>query len=491
MTSQQSEELIDGYLDGTLSEDEVAQLSAWIAADRANAEAVVLAAYLDRQLHDKMTAQLTLQDYAHASRAARKSVAPDHSKRVSPASRQPLGRKDSFFTASRFSAWRIAALFVFIASAVMTLTSPTWMSWWRSTPVATLADAVDAQWDAPQARLDVGDHLPYGPLFLKSGYASIRLDNGVKLVLVGPAHFSIDSLTLAHLDEGKLTADVPHTATGYSVKIPSGMITDLGTTFGVTAFANKECTVQVLKGSVQARLFSDDGNQKEQVVLTEDHAAALNPFAGTLASIPVERDTYVTDIRHIPVPVLPREEVALSLHNTGQRLYPGDTDPNWQILLNSDDPAWTPRAAIVATPLQPGWALGTDDSQWLSTAQDRPDMTVGCRLTFATTLDLTGVDPESVHLHLAILADNDIGEVRLNGQATPIQFVERHDYEHFHQFDLNHGFVAGKNKLQIVLVNGSYPAPREQVPNPMGLRVEFSGTVVRVDGPGASSGVQR
>jgi hypothetical protein len=203
---------------------------------------------------------------------------------------------------TRFSAWRIAALFVFIASAVMTLTSPTWLSWWRNTPVATLADAVDAQWDESQGRLDVGDHLPYGPLFLKSGYASIRLDNGVKLVLVGPAHFSVDSLKLAHLDEGKLTADVPHAASGYSVKIPSGMVTDIGTTFGVTAFANKESTVQVLKGSVQAQLFAADGKQKDQVVLTEDHAVDLNPNIGTLAGIPAEQGIYPTDIRHLPVP---------------------------------------------------------------------------------------------------------------------------------------------------------------------------------------------
>jgi hypothetical protein len=224
-------------------------------------------------------------------------------------SRFSLKRREASDTTSRYSAWRIAAIFVFIASAVMTLTSPTWLSWWRSTPVATLADAVDAQWDGPEIRLDVGDRLPYGPLFLKAGYASIRLDNGVKLVVQGPAHFSVDSLKLAHLDEGKITADVPHAASGYSVKIPSGMVTDIGTTFGVTAFANSESTVQVLKGSVQAQLFAADGKQKDQVVLTEDHAVALSPITGAVASVPIEADAYATDIRHLP-PALEQQRLA-------------------------------------------------------------------------------------------------------------------------------------------------------------------------------------
>jgi hypothetical protein len=297
------------YLESRLGADEFAQLEAELLADPEKRKIFVRCSLTRAALIEEFSKQAqapALEKWRSDSQgpqnlplsAPRQAVQP----LKPPATVISPHKKKSIFPTSRLSPWRIAALFVFIASAVMTLTSPTWTSWWRRTPVATLADAVDAQWDAPQDRLDVGDRLPYGPLFLKSGYASIRLDNGVKLVLQGPIHFSVDSLNLAHLEEGKLTADVPHTASGYSVKIPSGMVTDLGTTFGVTAFANKESTVQVLKGSVQAQLFSDDGKQKEQVVLTEDHAVALNPAIGTLASIPAEPDAYATDIRHLPPP---------------------------------------------------------------------------------------------------------------------------------------------------------------------------------------------
>ncbi len=82
-------------------------------------------------------------------------------------------------------------------------------------------------------------------------------------------------------------------------------VTDLGTTFGITAFANGQGEVQVLKGKVQAKLLDDHGATKIQTELTEDHAAAFNPNLGTLASIPIQPDAYVTDIHHIPAPATP------------------------------------------------------------------------------------------------------------------------------------------------------------------------------------------
>jgi hypothetical protein len=482
-------QLLDAVCDGRASAEESAELNAALKnspeARRAYIQYMDMEANI-RRLHAPQPTGLTgdlakreqnkalaaLQDQARPTAAT-----PATPNIASPSLRQPLrvpvGK--SLSMVSKLSAWRIAALFIFIASAVMTLTSPTWMSWWRSTPVATLADAVNAQWDEAQGRLDVGDHLPYGPLFLKSGYASIRLDNGVKLVLVGPAHFSVDSLTLAHLDEGKLTADVPHTASGYSVKIPSGMVTDLGTTFGITAFANKECTVQVLKGSVQAQLFSDDGKQKDQVVLTEEHAVALSPFAGTLSSIPAEPDAYVTNIRRIPA--------ALVLHNTGQGLKPGDADPYWQITANSSAPSWTPRSAIVADQVPSAWTGHPDSaaSAWLSARKGFLNFPSNCRLTFVTTLDLTGFDPQTVRLHLSIRVDDELIETRLNGQKTSIEMVDRGHKREFRELTLDQGFVAGKNTLEFVVQNDSPSDPYDRGPNPMGFRAVLAGTAVRIE----------
>jgi hypothetical protein len=388
--------------------------------------------------------------------------------------------KESFFTAPRFANWRIAAIWLFIATAVFALTSPTWMGWWRSTPIATLADAVDAQWGSTSSGLglDVGDALPRGPLFLKAGYVSIRLHNGVNLVVQGPAHFSVDSLMLAHLDQGKLTADVPHAATGYSVRIPSGMVTDIGTTFGVTAYLNHEATVQVLKGKVQAKLLADDGSTKVKTELTDNRAAAFNPANGTLANIATTPDEYVTDIRRIPA-VRP---VSLALHSTGQGLKPGNSDPYWKIIANSDDAKWTPKPAIVTVPYHETWGLGSATSQWLGTKYPEEIVTPGRRLHFATTVDLTGFDPNSVRLHLTIFVDNEISAVRVNGRATPIKFGNPMYSLKGRQFDLTDGFIAGENTLEFVVVNEAFHAPQKKGE---GLRVELSGTGVRQTGGGS------
>jgi hypothetical protein len=379
-------------------------------------------------------------------------------------------RKPSF----EMSPWRIAAIFVFIASAVMTLTSPAWLGWWNHTPIAVVADAVNAQWVTADGTLDVGDHLPYGPLQLKSGYARIRLDNGVNLVVQAPARFSVDSLSLAHLDEGKITADVPHSAIGYTVKMRNATVTDLGTTFGVTAFANGEATVQVLKGSVQARLLSEDGSQKQAAVLQEDHAVAFNPATETLASIPPTPDAYVTDIRRITV--------HLAVHNTGADLQVGDADRNWTIAANSDDRAWTPKAGVVTDHRDNWYPAGeTNDSQWLSTAHDWPSFSTRNQLTYTTTIDLTGLEPATAQLHLAVRTDNDLVELRLNGHKTDFAFTCTSDREVqvFHEYTLDHGFLPGKNTLEFVVANEPFNNGAVRGANPMGLRVELNGTALQ------------
>jgi hypothetical protein len=477
-------ELVVRYLDNQLSDADLQSLRKQLAASSEARTLFVQFANLHGLLAERAgksrvhhaaasTAPQPLDTLAalaaSTSRKASARLQPQHLHGAAPQS----GTQRHFWQSP---AWRIAAVFFFIASAVMAMTSPTWLSWWRRAPVATLVDAVDAQWDNVRG-YDVGEHLPREPLFLKSGYARVRLESGVSLVIQGPAHFSIDSTTQARLDQGKITADVPHTASGFSVKIPAGVVTDLGTAFGVTAFANGEATVQVLKGTVQAKLVSDDGKQRDVTVLEEDHAAAFNPMAEKLSSISAVADAYVTDIHHIPPTLTPREEVALSLHNTGQDLKEGDADPAWQITARSDDPSWAARPAVVSTVAGGGFANDWARSQWLSTAVDAPKLPNFLRLTFTTTVDLSGFDPATVKLHLRIWVDDDLGELRLNGKPMGPAFMSHGDFKTPHDFTLDHGFVPGINRLDFVAVDD---LPSADVPSPMELRVEMDGTAAKI-----------
>jgi hypothetical protein len=390
--------------------------------------------------------------------------------------RQPTERgADARRAVYRMSGWRIAAVLAFVAIAVMGLTSPLWWPPQARVPLATLTDTVDAKWGGLHAALIEGDDLSRTDLVLDRGYASIALANGVKLVVAGPARFRVDALNLVHLDLGRLTVDVPHSASGFVVQTSTARVTDVGTTFGVRAFANGDGEVQVLRGKVRAALLTADGTVGAVTELTQNDAAAFHRITGTLASIPATPASYVTNIHRILMPI--------ALHGTGQRLKPGAADPYWRIIANTDDPKWVAKPAIVVRPLGGVWGgpLGSDNSQWISTARNPPAMGDHCRLTFATTLDLTGVEAGSVRLHLSMLADDDVDAVRINGYVTPIMFTgNKRDFVHFHQFDLSDGLIAGTNTLEVVLANRAPAIPgTDNSRNVMGLRVELSGTAIR------------
>lgn len=97
--------------------------------------------------------------------------------------------------------------------------------------------------------LDVPGTLP-GVLSLESGTVVVRLQTGVELTLIGPVKANVRDGMTVYLGEGQLLADVPHWATGFTVRTRDLEVNDLGTVFCVQV--NKRASdVFVLKGSVQ------------------------------------------------------------------------------------------------------------------------------------------------------------------------------------------------------------------------------------------------
>jgi hypothetical protein len=112
--------------------------------------------------------------------------------------------------------------------------------------VAKLVGATEAQWDPAFA--PTGNDLTAAQrLKLQSGTAEIAFATGARVVLEGPADFTLapDAKHTAihnpqstihnscYLALGKLTANVPQSAKGFTVETPIGRATDLGTQFGV------------------------------------------------------------------------------------------------------------------------------------------------------------------------------------------------------------------------------------------------------------------
>ena len=97
-----------------------------------------------------------------------------------------------------------------------------------------------------------GDRVKAGRVKLVDGIAEFSFDNGVRMVLSGPAEIELRDAMHAWLHSGKVVVRVPSAATGFKLETKEAEIVDLGTMFGVEAGSQGDCLMQVYEGEVMA-----------------------------------------------------------------------------------------------------------------------------------------------------------------------------------------------------------------------------------------------
>lgn len=85
---------------------------------------------------------------------------------------------------------------------------------------------------------------------ISAGSVSLRTERGARIVIEAPAEFWFESGQRLHLKRGRLAAEVPPPAKGFTVITPSGDAVDLGTRFGVDVPAAGAAEVHVFQGEV-------------------------------------------------------------------------------------------------------------------------------------------------------------------------------------------------------------------------------------------------
>ena len=121
-------------------------------------------------------------------------------------------------------------------------------------PVAVVRDTTDVQWSKKAFSKPTESSIRSGePLKIDSGLVQLELKAGTKLVVEGPAEWSVDGDNSVSLRVGKLLADVPRQAIGFALETPTAKVVDLGTEFGVEVSKSGDTEVQVLAGKVQLR----------------------------------------------------------------------------------------------------------------------------------------------------------------------------------------------------------------------------------------------
>ncbi len=251
-------QLMSAYLDGELDAQGIAELDAWLAADRAHQERFVRLVIDHRALRELLVGERYAAALPDAPNAEARNL------RTRQTGRHARGR-------ARHRATAPAIGWMLVAASLMAAVAAAW-TWWRpqtsagpriatatietANAAVLIHDGVSAPAAAASPLVD-GDHLAASA----DGGAVVRYADGTLVRLDGgcEAWFGHDAGALrVHLVHGRLSADVAHQPVGHPAVIatPDAEVTVLGTELAVTALGGETLT-EVGRGRVSLQRLVD------------------------------------------------------------------------------------------------------------------------------------------------------------------------------------------------------------------------------------------
>lgn len=236
------DQLIHGYLDDSLTNEEIGVLNDWIKADPNNAKRFAE----ETLLHDRLGSEIRA--------ASPKSNVVSFDKEV----KKP--KFDSFWLA-------VAATVIFLIGINVHRIGQTidffktYMGPGEAYEVyASLVRSEDAVFDGDQ-NFVAGASLGAQILNLVSGTIRLHFDSGVEVSLQGPAEYEIVGPELTRLGSGLVTVNVPPGAEGFRVDTHNAKVTDLGTSFGLRLDEDGVSHISVFEGEVEVETDESEGSQ--------------------------------------------------------------------------------------------------------------------------------------------------------------------------------------------------------------------------------------
>lgn len=305
-TQNEINELLFRLLDNEISDADLLRLSNWLGTDpqaksyycQFMEDTSVLTMRASVAIEDRQQAQESdilgehfwKQMYEEEKNAPALEVITEKEPLPEPPVR--VERKQASRTISKVS----LAAAVLSAAALLLIIVTVHLSPPAPYEVATVYDAMDAQWSSglplePGTRID--SH--WQPILLTRGILKLITDEHVEIVLEGPTEFKFISYSEISLNHGKLFARVSEQGLGFSVATPNSKIVDLGTEFGVLCHRNGDTEVYMYKG--RANLFAGQKNEnKISQLLLAGSAKKVNCSDSLIKEIPLEEDAVVRTI---------------------------------------------------------------------------------------------------------------------------------------------------------------------------------------------------
>ena len=124
----------------------------------------------------------------------------------------------------------------------------------------------------------VGQNIAAGTMVsIKTGLAQLVFENGAEVVLKGPCQLRVENSMLCRLFSGNVSAEVPHSAAGFTIRGPSSEVIDLGTRFGFSVGTAGESEVHVFQGEVISRELNEEGEVVGDEIRLKTNQAILFP----------------------------------------------------------------------------------------------------------------------------------------------------------------------------------------------------------------------
>ncbi|MEM1296189.1 MAG: LamG-like jellyroll fold domain-containing protein [Verrucomicrobiota bacterium] len=157
--------------------------------------------------------------------------------------------------------------------------------------VAVLTREIDAIWESAEVRL--GDPMSRGLWQLVSGTAELEFYSGASVILEAPATLEIHSENHGILHAGRLRADVPHHAHGFTITTKSVELVDLGTSFGMEVGNDEETSVHVFDGEVEIFDPKSEKQKGDGEILLAGEGRVLS-LTGEAESIEADGSRFMT-----------------------------------------------------------------------------------------------------------------------------------------------------------------------------------------------------
>lgn len=195
-------------------------------------------------------------------------------------------------TRSRGLWWKMAAVFLIglFSGALLLKSLPSQPSapLAQKAPAAMVTGMLGVTWAGPPVEHSVALSVGLSKSNIDSGLIELTFASGARALVEGPAEFQIMGDNAIRLSHGKLVADIPKGAEGFSVTYQGGKIVDLGTEFGVEIASNgRSADFGVFRGEIE---FYPRSGASQPIHLPENHA--IRAGNGSIVSVPFDRDKF-------------------------------------------------------------------------------------------------------------------------------------------------------------------------------------------------------